>query len=36
VTAFLGGKGKNKVASIKSLIYARVGGSAWREMRYKD
>jgi len=26
--AFLGGKGKNKVALIKSLIYARVGSDA--------
>jgi len=28
--AFLEGKGKDRVALIKSLIYARVGRSAWR------
>jgi len=29
-SAFLGGKGKDGVALIKSLIYARVGRGIWR------
>ncbi len=29
-TSFLGGKERDRVALIKSLIYARVGRGAWR------
>ncbi len=29
---FLGGKGKDRVVIIKSLIYARVGRGTWKEL----